>query len=71
MQKIDFIAMAPEGKEVEELTGKEILQALRKKIPAREYNPGDRTRGVKRYDLESNNNYNNSHSNNNNNRCEV
>src|SRR3989344_4412453 len=32
--KIDYIAMAPEGKEVEELTGKEILQSLRKKIPA-------------------------------------
>ena len=35
--KIDFIAMAPDGKEVEELTGKEILQALRKKVPANDY----------------------------------
>jgi DNA primase len=34
--KIAFIASAPDGKEVEELTGKEILQALRKKVPARE-----------------------------------
>ncbi len=49
--KIDFIAMAPEGKEVEELTGKEILQGLRKKIPAREYSFNQRTRGVKRYDM--------------------
>jgi DNA primase len=48
--KIDFIAMAPEGKEVEELTGKEILQSLRKKIPAREYSSNQRVRGVKRYD---------------------
>ncbi|MDD5193062.1 MAG: DNA primase DnaG [Candidatus Nanoarchaeia archaeon] len=48
--KIDFIAMAPEGKEVEELTGKEILQALRKKIPAREYSLNQRNRGVRRYD---------------------
>ncbi len=35
--KIDFIAIAPDGKEVEELTGKEILQALRKKVPANDY----------------------------------
>lgn len=32
--KIVYIASAPDGKEVEELTGKEILQALRKKVPA-------------------------------------
>jgi DNA primase len=48
--EIEFIAMAPEGKEVEELTGKEILQALRKKVPAKEYTTTQRTRGVKRYD---------------------
>jgi DNA primase len=42
--------MAPEGKEVEELTGKEILQSLRKKIPASEYRGEQRNRGVKRYD---------------------
>jgi len=34
---INFIAMAPDGKEVEELTGKEILMNLRKKIPVKEY----------------------------------
>ena len=51
--KIDFIAMAPEGKEVEELTGKEILQSLRKKVPASEYNASSqRGRGVKRYDYD-------------------
>lgn len=32
--KIAYIAQAPDGKEVEELTQKEILQALRKKVPA-------------------------------------
>lgn len=32
--KVVFIASAPDGKEVEELTGKELLQALRKKVPA-------------------------------------
>ena len=31
---ISYIATAPDGKEVEELTGKEILISLRKKIPA-------------------------------------
>ncbi len=51
--KIDYIAMAPEGKEVEELTGKEILQALRKKVPASEYSSDNRARGVQRYDVES------------------
>ncbi len=32
--KVVYIAIAPDGKEVEELTGKELLQALRKKVPA-------------------------------------
>jgi DNA primase len=35
--EIDYIAIAPDGKEVEELTGKEILMNLRKKIKAEEY----------------------------------
>ncbi len=41
---IKFIAVAPDGKEVEELAGKEILQALRRKIKPGEF-PGfsDRT----------------------------
>ncbi len=47
--KIDFIAMAPEGKEVEELMGKEILQALRKKIKVSEYLDTLRRRGVREY----------------------
>ena len=34
---IDFIARAPEGKEVEELTKKEIFKALRDKIPVDKY----------------------------------
>jgi len=33
--KVVYIAVAPDGKEVEELAGKEILQALRKKVPTR------------------------------------
>mgnify|MGYP001593288081 CR=1 FL=1 len=35
--RIKYIAVAPDGKEVEELTGKEILICLRKKMPAREF----------------------------------
>ncbi len=35
--KIKNVAIAPDGKEVEELTGKEILIALRKKIPASDF----------------------------------
>ena len=34
---VDYIVKAPDGKEVEELTQKEILKALRRKIPAEEY----------------------------------
>jgi DNA primase len=48
--EINFIAMAPEGKEVEELTGKEILQALRKKVKAENFSGSQRSKGVKRYD---------------------
>lgn len=34
---VNFIAVAPEGKEVEELTQKEILQALRRRVSTKEY----------------------------------
>jgi len=33
----DFIARAPQGKEVEELTKKEIYKCLRERIPVNEY----------------------------------
>lgn len=35
--RLKYIAVAPDGKEVEELTGKEILMNLRKKIPVGEF----------------------------------
>jgi len=35
--KVAYVAIAPDGKEVEELTGKEILIALRKKFPVSDY----------------------------------
>jgi DNA primase len=37
LTKVDFIARAPDGKEVEELTRKEINQSLGKKITAKEF----------------------------------
>ncbi len=33
LTKVDFVARAPDGKEVEELVQKEILQALKRKVP--------------------------------------
>jgi DNA primase len=33
LTKVDFVCVAPDGKEVEELTQKEILQALKRKLP--------------------------------------
>lgn len=35
--KIAYIAVAPDGKEVEELTGKEILLSLRRRLPVRDF----------------------------------
>jgi len=53
---VDFIAVAPEGKEVEELTSKEILQALRRRITVKEYfdseNKGRRGRRFEREETE-------------------
>jgi DNA primase len=37
---VKYIAVAPDGKEVEELAGKEILMNLRKRIPVREFLSG-------------------------------
>ncbi len=37
LAKVDYVARAPEGKEVEELTRKEIIMALRKKVPLAEF----------------------------------
>src|SRR3989338_4153786 len=46
--RVNFIAFAPEGKEVEELAGKEILAALRKKIAASEFLQHFEDTGIKR-----------------------
>jgi len=39
--EVKYVAVAPDGKEVEELAGKEILIALRRKIPVSEYMRGN------------------------------
>ena len=39
LTKVDYVAKAPSGKEVEELTQKEIIQALRKKTPFKSKTP--------------------------------
>ncbi len=41
---IDFVARAPDGKEVEDLTRKEIIKAMRTKVPLDQYRPGLRGR---------------------------
>jgi DNA primase len=46
--RIDYIAFAPDGKEVEELTAKEILSALRKKISEQEFLKSRETRRAKK-----------------------
>ncbi|MEM5844336.1 MAG: DNA primase DnaG [Candidatus Aenigmatarchaeota archaeon] len=42
--EIDYIARAPEGKEVEELTKKEIFKALRERISIEQYKPEVKTK---------------------------
>jgi len=50
---INYVTMAPEGKEVEELTSKEALQALRKKVPIKDYRPRRMGRSYSREKKES------------------
>lgn len=45
--KVTYIATAPDGKEVEELTGKEILMNLRKKVPAKEFFSWSQDRNIR------------------------
>jgi DNA primase len=58
--KVKYIAFAPDGKEVEELRGKEILASLRKKMTPEEFNSSVRNHNI-------NNNFNDNSNNNNNN----
>lgn len=56
--KIKYIAQAPDGKEVEELAGKELHLALRRKVSSEEFfkkidrSEGDRTRRTSRFEKE-------------------
>lgn len=54
---IAYIAFAPDGKEVEELSGKEILAALRKKIPAKEFSSSASEPFKKRFPKDGDNGY--------------
>ena len=45
--RVSFISFAPDGKEVEELSGKEILSSLRKKIPIDDYMKNSKRRSFK------------------------
>lgn len=42
---IDYVARAPDGKEVEDLTRKEVIKAMRAKVPLDQYQNGMRFRG--------------------------
>jgi len=44
MADIDFVAKAPDGKEVEELTRKEIIKALRSRVPMEQVNANNKQR---------------------------
>jgi len=48
--RVDFITTAPDGKEVEELTGKEIISALRKKVKAEEFLRGRSGKTERKYE---------------------
>lgn len=50
--EVDFIAVAPEGKEVEELTQKEIHKSLRAKVPLDQYKSHNGKNGKTTYHVE-------------------
>ncbi len=49
---VDYVARAPDGKEVEDLTRKEIIKAMRTKIPIDQYHPGFKQRQEQRQERE-------------------
>lgn len=59
---IDFVAFADRGKEVEELTKKQIYKALREKIPVDQV--GDKLKSFNQYTYESKPKHNSTHTNN-------
>ena len=52
--RVKYIVIAPDGKEVEELTGKEILMNLRRKVPVRDYYISER-KSYKTYENQNKN----------------
>ena len=49
---VDYVARAPDGKEVEDLTRKEIIKAMRTKIPIDQYHPGFKQRQEQKQERE-------------------
>ncbi len=47
--EVDYVTKAPEGKEVEELTRKEVIKSLRTKMPADQYMGINKIQGVARH----------------------
>ncbi len=47
---VTYVAVAPDGKEVEELAGKEILMNLRKRIPVKEFLSGSQDRNKRNFE---------------------
>lgn len=46
---IDYVSKAPEGKEVEELSKKEIYKAIREKIPVEQYKMEPKPKELKEF----------------------
>ena len=46
--KIDYVAFAPQGKEVEDLTGREIEQALQNKVPVEKFLSAEKAKAEKK-----------------------
>jgi len=49
LAELDYVSKAPEGKEVEELSKKEIYKALRDKIPVEQYKPEPKSKELKEF----------------------
>jgi len=62
VMELDYVARAPEGKEVEELTRKEIVKALRSKVPLDQYFALMKAKENAKYSQQQHeNNYNRAH----------
>jgi DNA primase len=49
LSEIDYISKAPAGKEVEDLTKKEIFKCLRERVPIKQYRTEPKTKELKEF----------------------